>query len=102
MTDIIGGRIDCMFDQSNTALPQVRGDKVFGLATTSRERLPQMPEVPTLAESGLPGFEATTWYGIYAPEGHAARGDRLGARRSSTRDDGRHRLHRKLVDRATC
>jgi tripartite-type tricarboxylate transporter receptor subunit TctC len=69
MTDIMAGRIDCMFDQSNTALPHVRGEKVVALATTARERLPQMPQVPTLAESGLPGFEATTWYGIYAPRG---------------------------------
>jgi len=69
LTDIISGRIDCMFDQSNTALPQVRGDKVIALATTSKERLPQMPNVPTLAESGLPGFDVATWYGIYAPKG---------------------------------
>ncbi|HUI98835.1 MAG TPA: tripartite tricarboxylate transporter substrate-binding protein [Usitatibacter sp.] len=68
-TDIMGGRIDCMFDQSNTALPQVRGGKVRAFAVTSRERIPQLPEVPTLAESGLPGFEAATWYGIYAPRG---------------------------------
>jgi tripartite-type tricarboxylate transporter receptor subunit TctC len=69
LTDIIGGQIDCMFDQSNTALPQVRGEKVIALATTAKERLPQMPDVPTLHESGLPGFEAATWYGIYAPKG---------------------------------
>src|SRR5688500_9446749 len=65
----MAGRIDCMFDQSNTALPQVRGEKVVALATTARERLPQMPQVPTLAESGLGDFEAATWYGIYAPRG---------------------------------
>jgi tripartite-type tricarboxylate transporter receptor subunit TctC len=69
LTDIMAGRIDCMFDQSNTALPQVRGEKVVALATTAKERLPQLPQVPTLAESGLAGFEATTWYGIYAPRG---------------------------------
>jgi len=69
LTDIMGGRVDCMFDQSNTALPQVRGERVVALATTSKERLPQMPTVPTLSESGLPGFEAATWYGIYAPKG---------------------------------
>jgi tripartite-type tricarboxylate transporter receptor subunit TctC len=69
LTDIMGGRVDCMFDQSNTALPQVRGERVVGVATTSRDRLPQMPAVPTLSESGLPGFEAATWYGIYAPKG---------------------------------
>ena len=69
LTDIIAGRVDCMFDQSNTALPQVRGERVVALAATSRERLPQMPTVPTLGESGLAGFEAATWYGIYAPKG---------------------------------
>jgi len=68
-TDIMGGRIDCMFDQSNTALPQVRGGKVRAFAVTSRQRIPQLPEVPTLDESGLAGFEAATWYGIYAPRG---------------------------------
>ena len=69
MTDIMGGRVDCMFDQSNTALPQVRGDKVRAFAATSKDRIPQMPQVPTLAESGLPAFDAATWYGIYAPRG---------------------------------
>ena len=46
-----------------------RGDKVIALATTSKTRLPQMPNVPTLGESGLPGFDVATWYGIYAPKG---------------------------------
>ena len=69
LTDILGGQVDCMFDQSNTALPQVRGGKIAALAATSRERLPQMPDVPTLSETLLPGFEAATWYGIYAPRG---------------------------------
>ena len=67
MSDIIGGRVDCMFDQSNTALPQVRGGKVAALAVTSRDRIPQLPDVPTLQEAGLACFEAATWYGIYAP-----------------------------------
>lgn len=69
ITDVMSGRIDCMFDQSNTALPQVRGEKVVAFATTSKERLAQMPNVPTMVESGLAGFEAATWYGIYAPKG---------------------------------
>jgi tripartite-type tricarboxylate transporter receptor subunit TctC len=68
-TDVMGGRVDCIFDQSNTALPQVRGERVAALAVTSRQRLPQLPGVPTLGESGLAGFEAATWYGIYAPKG---------------------------------
>jgi tripartite-type tricarboxylate transporter receptor subunit TctC len=69
LTDVMSGRIDCLFDQSNTALPQVRGEKVVAFATTSKERLTQMPDVPTMVESGLAGFEAATWYGIYAPKG---------------------------------
>lgn len=69
LVDIVGGRVDCMFDQSNTALPQVQGEKVAAFAVTSQRRMPQMPGVPTLGESGLAGFEAATWYGIYAPRG---------------------------------
>jgi tripartite-type tricarboxylate transporter receptor subunit TctC len=69
LADILGGQVDCMFDQSNTALPQVRGGKVVALATTAKKRLPQLPDVPTLAETLVPGFEAATWYGIYAPRG---------------------------------
>jgi tripartite-type tricarboxylate transporter receptor subunit TctC len=69
ITDIVGGRVDCMFDQSNTALPQVKGKAVAAFAVTSPQRIPQMPDVPTLDEAGLSGFEAATWYGIYAPRG---------------------------------
>lgn len=68
-TDIMGGRVDCLFDQSNTAMPQVKSGKVRGVVTTSIQRLPQMPGIPTLAETELPGFEAATWYGIFAPKG---------------------------------
>lgn len=69
LTDVISGQVQGMFDQSNTALPQVRGQRVKALAITSRSRLPQFPGVPTMEEAGLPGFEAATWYGIYAPKG---------------------------------
>ena len=69
LADILGGQVDCMFDQSNTALPQVKGGRATALAVTSKARLPQLPDVPTLAESVLPGFEAATWYGLYAPKG---------------------------------
>jgi tripartite-type tricarboxylate transporter receptor subunit TctC len=69
IADVMGGQIHAMFDQSNTALPHVRVQKVLALAITSRQRLPQMADVPTLHESGLTNFEAATWYGIYAPRG---------------------------------
>lgn len=69
LSDIMGGRVDCLFDQSNTAMPQVKSGKVRGVVTTASKRLAQMPEIPTLAESELPGFQAATWYGIFAPKG---------------------------------
>jgi tripartite-type tricarboxylate transporter receptor subunit TctC len=69
LIDVIGGQVDGMFDQTNTALPQINEGKVKALAVTSKVRLPQLKDVPTLAETVLPGFEASTWYGIYAPKG---------------------------------
>jgi tripartite-type tricarboxylate transporter receptor subunit TctC len=69
LSDIMGGRVDCLFDQSNTAMPQVRNGKVRGVVTTASKRLPQMPDIPTLDETVLPGFQAATWYGIFAPKG---------------------------------
>lgn len=69
LIDVIGGQVDGIFDQTNTALPQIKEAKVRPLAVTSKVRLPQLKDVPTLAETVLPGFEASTWYGIYAPKG---------------------------------
>jgi tripartite-type tricarboxylate transporter receptor subunit TctC len=69
LIDVIGGQVDGMFDQANTALPQITESKVRALAVTSKVRLPQLNNVPTLAETVLPNFEASTWYGIYAPKG---------------------------------
>ena len=69
LVDVIGGQVDGIFDQTNTALPQIRETKVRALAVTSKVRLPQLKDVPTLAETVLPNFEASTWYGIYAPRG---------------------------------
>ena len=69
LVDVIGGQVDGMFDQTNTALPQIQQKKVRAMAVTSKVRLPQLKDVPTLNETALPGFEASTWYGIYAPKG---------------------------------
>jgi tripartite-type tricarboxylate transporter receptor subunit TctC len=69
LVDVIGGQVDGMFDQTNTALPQISEGKVRALAVTSKVRLPQLKNVPTLNETVMPGFEASTWYGIYAPKG---------------------------------
>ena len=69
LVDVIGGQVDGMFDQTNTALPQIEQKKVRALAVTSKIRLPQLKNIPTLNETVIPGFEASTWYGIYAPKG---------------------------------
>ncbi len=67
MQDLLGGQIELMFENLPTAIAQVRAGKVRALGMTSRERSPSMPEVPTVAESGVPGFEATAWFTIAAP-----------------------------------
>lgn len=70
INDLIGGQVDAMFDQSNTALPQVQGGRLNAIALTSLTPMPQQyPGVAPLAEKALPGFEAATWYGLYAPKG---------------------------------
>jgi len=70
LNDLLGGQVDAMFDQSNTALPQVAGGRIKALALTSLDPMPeQFPGVPPLAAGPLPGFEAATWYGLYAPAG---------------------------------
>jgi len=67
MQDLLGGQIELMFENLPTAIAQVRAGKIRSLGMTSRERSPSMPEVPTLAETGVPGFEATAWFTIAAP-----------------------------------
>jgi tripartite-type tricarboxylate transporter receptor subunit TctC len=69
LNDVMGGQIDGMFDQSNTIIPQLSGGRISAIAVTSRQRLPQLPNVPTVQETGIANFEAATWYGIYAPRG---------------------------------
>ena len=67
MTDLLGGRIDMYISVPSTALPHVEAGKIRALATTGPRRSAQMPNVPTVAESGYPGFEATNWYAFVAP-----------------------------------
>ena len=62
--DLLGGRIDAFFASIDTASPQMRKGAIRVLAVTSAQRAPAMPEVPTVAESGYPGFEANTWTGV--------------------------------------
>jgi tripartite-type tricarboxylate transporter receptor subunit TctC len=67
IADAMGGQISMVFSNLPVALPQARGGRLRGLAVTSAQRVPGATEFPTVAESGLPGFEAFTWFGCFAP-----------------------------------
>ncbi len=67
VADLMAGRVDLMFDNLASALPNVKAGKVRALAVTTRKRSAFLPELPTLDESGLTGFDMTTWWGIMAP-----------------------------------
>ena len=69
LTDLMGGQVQSMFDNAPSALPHVKAGKLRALAVTSPQRLPQLPDVPTLAESGFPGFDVHSWFGLAAPAG---------------------------------
>ncbi len=69
MAALLAGNIDYKFDVVNTTLPQARAGKVKVLAVTSVKRIALLPEVPTLAESGFPGFDTTAWMGVVGPAG---------------------------------
>jgi len=68
-TALIGGQIDTLFAIASTAQPQIEAGKVRPLAVTSKQRTPLLPNVPTMNEAGLPGFEAVTWFGFEVPAG---------------------------------
>ncbi len=72
LTDLMGGQIDLMFGDILVVMPQVQSGKLIPLAVTSKERHPLFPNVPTVAESGYPGFEALSWQGLFAPPGTPA------------------------------
>ena len=67
LTDLIGGTIQYSFDTMTAATPHVKSGKAIAIAQTRQQRVPAYPNVPTMAESGFPGFEATTWYGLAGP-----------------------------------
>jgi len=68
-TDVIGGQVDVMFDAVTTMAEQIKAGKVRAIATTGRARSEVLPDVPTMNEAGLPGYEATIWLGLMAPRG---------------------------------
>jgi tripartite-type tricarboxylate transporter receptor subunit TctC len=68
-TDVIGGQVELMFDAVTTMTEQIRAGKVKAIATTGKVRSAVLPDVPTMAEAGVPGYEATIWLGLMAPKG---------------------------------
>jgi tripartite-type tricarboxylate transporter receptor subunit TctC len=68
-TDVIGGQVDLMFDATTTMTEQVKAGKVKAIATTGKQRSDVLPDVPTVSEAGVPGYEATIWLGVMAPKG---------------------------------
>ena len=68
-TDVIGGQVDLMFDAVTTMTEQIKAGKVRAIGTTGKTRSAVLPDVPTISESGVPGYEATIWLGLMAPKG---------------------------------
>lgn len=69
MTDLMSQRVTMMFDITSGSIPLIQGGKLKALAVTSAKRLEILPDVPTMAEAGMPNFEATSWFGLVAPQG---------------------------------
>ena len=80
LNDVIGGQVDMIFSALPPALPLAKAGKVRILGVAMPERLRSMPEMPTVAEQGLPGYEMSTWYGVFAPAGSPPEAiERIGA-----------------------
>jgi tripartite-type tricarboxylate transporter receptor subunit TctC len=69
LTSVVSGTTCCIFNQVQTVIPQWKAGKVRLLGVTTRTRVSAVPDVPTIAEAGLPGFESYTWFGLFGPKG---------------------------------
>jgi tripartite-type tricarboxylate transporter receptor subunit TctC len=67
MIELVGGQVQLVFATAASAVPQIKAGKIKGIAVTTIKRSALMPDIPTIAESGLPGFDANNWYGLLAP-----------------------------------
>jgi tripartite-type tricarboxylate transporter receptor subunit TctC len=69
MNDLLGGQVDFMIDQTTNTTGHIKAGKIQVYAVTTGQRLPSLPEVPTMQEAGLPGYKMTVWHAVYAPKG---------------------------------
>jgi len=67
LNDLLPGRVDVMFNNIGAVLPLIQSDRLRGLAVTTAKRTPAAPQMPTIAEAGVPGFDVSSWYAIFAP-----------------------------------
>ena len=72
MSDLMAGRLQAFFSSASAAMPQIKGGKLKALGVTTTRRMSSLPNVPTVAEAGLPGFSYTLWGGLFAPAGTPA------------------------------
>ena len=72
MQDLVGGQVELLFDSVASALPQIKAGTIRPIAVATAQRMPQLPDVPTIAELGYPGFEAVSWGGLMVPKGAPA------------------------------
>jgi tripartite-type tricarboxylate transporter receptor subunit TctC len=69
MNDLLGGQVDFMCDQTTNTTSQIKSGKIKVYGVTTKTRVPSLPDIPTLNESGLPNFEVSIWHALYAPKG---------------------------------
>lgn len=63
----MGGHVDLLYSTAASVMSQIRADKLRALAVSTKERMPELPDVPSIAEMGMPGFDVTAWYAVWAP-----------------------------------
>jgi len=69
LADLMGGQVDVMFDNLTSSIGYIKSGKLRALAVTTATRYPELPDIPTVQEAGVPGYEATAWFGIVGPKG---------------------------------
>ncbi|HTM58900.1 MAG TPA: tripartite tricarboxylate transporter substrate-binding protein [Burkholderiales bacterium] len=89
MNDLLGGQVDLLCDQTTNTTSQIKGGKVKVYGVTTKTRVPSLPEIPTLDQEGLKGFEVSIWHGLYAPKGtpKAAMDKLVAALQAGVKDD---------------